>query len=48
MEGALNLIVRFIDSNPGMEINSQIARVLLREHIEEEVTIRRLSIDEII
>ena len=48
MEGALNLIVRFIDANPGMEINSQIARVLLREHIEEEVTIRRLSIDEII
>ena len=48
MEGALNLIARFIDANPGMEINSQIARVLLREHIEEEVTIRRLSIDEIV
>ncbi len=48
MEGALNLIARFMDANPGMEINSQIARVLLREHIEEEVTIRRLSIDEIV
>jgi chromosomal replication initiator protein len=48
MEGALNLIARFIDANPGMELNSQIARVLLREHIEEEVTIRRLSIDEIV
>lgn len=48
MEGALNLIGKFMDANPGMEINSQIARVLLKEHIEEEVTIRRLSIDEIV
>ena len=48
MEGALNLVIRFIEANPGMEINQQIAHVLLKELTEEEVTIRKLSIDEII
>lgn len=48
MEGALNLIVRFMDANPGMEITKQIAQVLLKELAEEEVTIRRLSVEEII
>lgn len=48
MEGALNLIIRFMEANPGMQITQQIANVLLKELTEEEVTIRRLSIDEII
>ncbi len=48
MEGALTLIIRFMEANPGMQINQQIANVLLKELTEEEVTIRRLSIDEII
>ena len=48
MEGALNLIIRFMDANPGMEINNQIAHALLRELTEDEVTIRRLSIEEIV
>ena len=48
MEGALNLIIRFIDVNPGMEINTQIAHTVLKELAEDEVTIRRLSIDEIV
>lgn len=48
MEGALNLVIRFMESNPGMEINQQIAHMLLKELTEEEVTIRKLSIDEII
>jgi chromosomal replication initiator protein len=48
MEGALNLIIRFMDANPGMEINHQIAHMLLKEHIEDEVIIKRLSIDDIV
>ena len=48
MEGALNLVIRFMEASPGMEINQQIARVLLKELTEDEVTIRRLSIEEII
>lgn len=48
MEGALNLVIRFMEANPGKEINQQIAHVLLKELTEEEVTIRKLSIDEII
>lgn len=48
MEGALNLVIRFMEANPGVEINQQMARVLLKELTEDEVTIRRLSIDEII
>lgn len=48
MEGALNLVIRFMDANPGMEITKQIAQVLLKELAEEEVTIRRLSVEEII
>ena len=48
MEGALNLVIRFMEANPGMEINQQIAHVLLKELTENEVTIRRLSIEEII
>ena len=48
MEGALNLVVRFMEANPGIEINEQIAHVLLKELAEEEVTIRKLSIEEII
>ena len=48
MEGALNLVIRCMEANPGMEINQQIAHGLLKELTEEEVTIRKLSIDEII
>ena len=48
MEGALNLIIRFIDANPEIEINQQIAHTLLKELAEDEVIIKRLSIDEII
>ena len=48
MEGALNLIIRFIDANPGIDVNQQIAHTLLKELTEDEVTIRRLSIEEII
>lgn len=48
MEGALNLIIRFMDANPEIEINQQIAHTLLKELAEDEVIIKRLSIDEII
>lgn len=48
MEGALNLVVRFMDANPNIEITKQMAQVLLKELTEEEVTIRRLSVEEII
>ena len=48
MEGALNLIIRYIDANPGIEINKQITHGLLKELTEDEVTIRRLSIGEIV
>ena len=48
MEGALNLIIRFIEANPSVQLNQQIAHVLLKELTEDEVTIRRLSIEEII
>jgi chromosomal replication initiator protein len=37
-----------MDANPGMEINHQIAHMLLKEHIEDEVIIKRLSIDDIV
>lgn len=48
MEGALNLVVKFMEANPDIEITKQMAQVLLKELTEEEVTIRRLSIEEII
>lgn len=48
MEGALNLIVRFMDANPNTEVTKQVAQALLKELTEEEVTIRRLSVEEII
>ncbi len=48
MEGALNLVVRFMDANPDTEITKQVAQTLLRELAEEEVSIRRLSVEEII
>lgn len=48
MEGALNLVVRFMDANPNIEITKQMAQELLKELTEEEVTIRRLSVEEII
>jgi chromosomal replication initiator protein len=48
MEGALNLVIRFIEANPSVQLNQQIAHALLKELTEDEVTIRRLSIEEII
>ena len=48
MEGALNLIIRFMDANPEIDVNQQIAHSLLKELTEDEVTIRRLSIEEIV
>ena len=48
MEGALNLVIRFIEANPSVQLNQQIAYSLLKELTEDEVTIRRLSIEEII
>ena len=48
MEGALNLIMRFMDANPEIEVNQQIAHTLLKELAEDEVEIRRLSIEEIV
>lgn len=48
MEGALNLIIRFMDANPDVTITQQMAHTLLKELAEDEVTIRRLSIQEII
>jgi chromosomal replication initiator protein len=47
MEGALKLIMQYIESNPGIEINAQIANALLKELAEDEKTIRRLSVEEI-
>jgi chromosomal replication initiator protein len=48
MEGALNLVISFTEANPGMEINAKIANELLKELAEDEVIIRRLSVDEIV
>jgi chromosomal replication initiator protein len=47
MEGALKLIMQYMESNPGIEINAQIANALLKELAEDEKTIRRLSVEEI-
>lgn len=48
VEGALKLVEQFMGSNPGIELTKQTAMVLLKELTEEEVTIRRLSVEEII
>ena len=48
MEGALNLVIRFIEANPGLSITPQMAHVLLKELADKEITIRRLTVEEII
>jgi chromosomal replication initiator protein len=48
MEGALNLVVRFMDANPNMPINQQILQGLLKELLEDDDSIRRLSVEEVI
>ena len=48
MEGALTLVMRYMEANPSVQITQQIAHVLLKELTEDEVTIRRLSVEEII
>ena len=40
--------MRFMDANPEIEVNQQIAHTLLKELAEDEVEIRRLSIEEIV
>ena len=47
MEGALNLVIQFMTANPGMDISQHMDN-LLKELTEEEVNIRRLSIEDII
>ena len=48
MEGALNLAASFIQSNPGFSVTPEIVRELLKNLIENETQIRRLSVDEIV
>ena len=48
MEGALNLVISFIEANPNMPFTQQVANALLKDLTEKEVTMRRLTVDEII
>ncbi len=48
MEGALNLMMSFIEANPEIALTPQMTRELLKNLIETETQIRRLSVDEII
>ena len=48
MEGALNLVARFMDSNLTTSINQQVLQGLLKELVEDDDTIRRLSVEEVI
>ena len=43
IEGALSRIITFIEVNPEMELNLEIAQHLLRDMIEEEVTIKNIT-----
>lgn len=47
IEGALNRVVTFTSLNPGMPLTIDIAKHLLRDSIEEEQTIKDLTVDEI-
>lgn len=47
IEGALNRIVTFISMNGDMPLTPEIARHLLKDSIEEEQTIKDLTVDEI-
>ena len=48
MEGALSRIVTFMEVNPGMELNLEIAQHLLKDLIEEEVTIKNITPETVI
>lgn len=48
MEGALSRIVTFMEVNPGMELNLEIAQHLLKDMIEEEVTIKNITPETVI
>ena len=48
MEGALSRIVTFMEVNPGMELNLDIAQHLLKDMIEEEVTIKNITPETVI
>ncbi len=47
IEGALNRVVTFTSLNPDMPLTIDIAKHLLRDSIEEEQTIKDLTVDEI-
>ncbi len=47
MEGALNRVVTFVDLNGGIPLTLEIAQHLLKDSIEEEKTIKDLTVDEI-
>ena len=48
IEGALKRVVTFMELNDGLPLTVEIAQHLLRDSIEEEQTIRDLSVDDII
>ncbi len=48
IEGALKRVVTFMDLNSGLPLTLEIVQHLLRDSIEEEKTIRDLSVEEII
>ena len=47
MEGALNRVVTFVELNGGLPLTLEIAQHLLKDSIEEEKTIKDLTVDEI-
>lgn len=47
LEGALNRVVTFMDLNNEIPLTTEIAKHLLRDQIEEEKTIKDLTVDEI-
>ena len=48
LEGALMLVVTFMDANPGLDITNDILSHLLRDLIDKEQELKRLSIDDIV
>ena len=48
IEGALSRVVTFIDINPTMPLNLEIAQNLLKDMIEEEVTIKNITPEAVI
>ena len=47
IEGALNRVVTFVDLNSGIPLTLDIAQHLLKDSIEEEKTIKDLTVEEI-